>query len=457
LLCQDKVLVPAAISGLPREIFGRHFVAGEHPRLDAILHSRHAVIFAADDERPDPYDGMLFDPETHQTHAVHSCMGARLTVGDDVIGVLTADAMGEGKFTPAIVERFHFFSALAAAALRVGKQMEELRDKANKSSELVTSLAGASSVEFVGQSPLIRRLDEEIRIVASSNLTVLITGETGTGKEIVARRVHALSKRSHMPLVGVNCAALPESLAESELFGHVKGAFTSAINTRAGKFELADKGTLFLDEIGELPLGVQAKLLRALQFGEVQRVGADQTKIVDVRVIAATNRDLEKEVAEGRFREDLFHRISVYPLQVPPLRERMTDIELLAGYFLERHRSRLGTLPLRLSEESLRVLRSATWPGNVRELEHVLMRGALRAATHPGQNSWIVIEPEDLNVFSEIPTSAENDLQEATNQFQRRLIQRTLVQTEQNYAEAARLLGVDRSNLHRIARRLGIK
>ncbi len=459
LLCQGKELVPVAATGLPREIMGRRFLPDEHPRLAQILATNRGVVFAADDPRPDPYDGMLFDDDSHEGTSVHSCMGSRLTVGDDVFGVLTVDAVGAAQFTPEIVERFWVFAALAAAALQVSMQIEALLEKVHRGEDMVSFLTSKAPVELIGESRLMKRLNDEMQIVAKSDLSVLVTGETGTGKELVVHRLHDLSLRRGKPMVHVNCAALPESIAESELFGHVKGAFTGAIQNRLGKFELAEGGTLFLDEIGELPLVIQAKLLRAIQFGEIQRVGSDKAERVDVRVIAATNRDLEVAVSEGRFREDLFHRVSVYPIQVPPLRDRLDDVVLLAGFFLERHRGKLGTPPLRLSTSALDDLMSYSWPGNVRELEHVLMRAALRAMTRSaGECQWITIEVVDLILPRDTSFSpVGNDLTAATREFQANLITRTLAACGQNYSEAATALGVDRSNLHRLAKRLDLR
>lgn len=219
---------------------------------------------------------------------------------------------------------------------------------------------------------------------------MLISGETGTGKELVAKAVHQGSPRAANPLVYLNCAALPESVAESELFGHVKGAFTGAISNRSGKFEMADNGTLFLDEIGELSLALQAKLLRVLQYGDIQRVGDDRSLRVDVRVLAATNRDLRQEVVEGRFRADLYHRLSVFPLSVPPLRERESDVVLLAGYFCEQCRLRMGLARVILAEAARNRLQQWSWPGNVRELEHAIHRAVVLArATRPVMKwSW---------------------------------------------------------------------
>ena len=239
-----------------------------------------------------------------------------------------------------------------------------------------------------------------IRLVANSDLSVLITGETGVGKELVAQSIHRHSMRSGKPMISLNRAALPETLVESELFGHVRGAFSGAVNERRGKFELADGGSLFLDEVGELPLAVQAKLLRVLQSGQLQRVGSDREHRVDVRLIAATNRDLAEEVRAGRFRADLYHRLSVYPLRVP--RERGRDILLLAGYFLEENRPRLGLRSLRLDHEAQAALLDYRWPGNVRELEHLVGR-ASRPRHNPERSRIVTLHRQDLDLPAETP------------------------------------------------------
>jgi anaerobic nitric oxide reductase transcription regulator len=314
-----------------------------------------------------------------------------------------------------------------------------------------------------------QQLRREIDTVADSDLTVLILGETGVGKELVAQRLHAHSTRRERPLVQINCAALPESLADSELFGHKKGSFTGAVQDRVGKFELADGGTLFLDEVGELPLAVQAKLLRVLQSGELQRPGSDKLLRVDVRILAATNRDLREEVTRGRFRADLYHRLSVYPLPVPPLRERGRDVLALAGGFLEENQQRLGARNLRLSPAASAALLAHDWPGNVRELEHLISRAALRMRAEPGAASarWLAIEPRHLGFLgSEVPapqvassaasTPAGQNLREATDAFQRDWIIAALARAQGSLAQAAREAGMDRSNFHRLARRLGV-
>jgi len=269
----------------------------------------------------------------------------------------------------------------------------------------------------------------------------------------------------------VNCAALPESLAESELFGHVRGAFSGAVADRPGRFEAAEGGTLFLDEVGELPLAVQAKLLRTLQNGEIQRLGADRPRRVNVRVIAATNRNLREQVAAGDFRADLYHRLSVYPVPIPPLRERGNDVLLLAGRFLELNRARLGLRSLRLSPGAQDALRRYPWPGNIRELEHVISRAALKTLSRgAGRNDIVTLEAAllDLDAHANAappapptpeaaPPAAEGPLRDAVDACQRQCIQAALAQHGGNWAQAARALDVDASNLHKLARRLGLK
>ena len=279
----------------------------------------------------------------------------------------------------------------------------------------------------------------------------------------------------------VNCAALPENLIESELFGHIKGAFTGADKTRAGKFSLADGGTLFLDEIGELPLSAQSKILRAIQNNEIQPVGQDNIEYVNVRIVAATNRDLKLEVEQGRFRSDLYHRLSVYPITVAPLRDRFGDVELLAGYFIEQTRRKLGIKQLKAATPVISYLDQYDWPGNVRELEHVVNRAALKASARQRDSKIVIIEQQDcgnlvsmhkdnsLKAISAIVLAESNEatlmtkdkpvinLRAATEHFQKELITKTLKEENSNWAAAARRLSTDRANLNRIAKRLDIK
>jgi anaerobic nitric oxide reductase transcription regulator len=338
--------------------------------------------------------------------------------------------------------------------------------------ELSRAPAGGERGQILGNSAAVRRLLEEIRIVSRSDLPVLITGATGVGKDLVARRIHEASDRNQEALIQVNCAALPESVAESELFGHVRGAFTGAMRDRPGKFEIAHGGTLFLDEIGELPPTLQPKLLRALQQGEIQRVGSDRSIRVDARIVAATNRDLKEEIAAGRFRADLYHRLAVYPLHVPPLNERREDIPLLAAHFLEVCRQRLGLGPVRLSDEARELLASADWPGNVRELENVISRGVLRSVQPgSGRGTAVLVRPKDLDVAPASgamqgahPPGADESLRgdpaslaARVDAFRRREIADAVGRNKGNWAAAARELGLHRSNLHHMAARLGLR
>jgi anaerobic nitric oxide reductase transcription regulator len=298
---------------------------------------------------------------------------------------------------------------------------------------------------------------------------VLVSGETGVGKELVAQAIHNISTRAHKPLVSLNCAALPDSRVESELFGHTRGAFSGAVSERRGKFELADGGSLLLDEVGELPLAVQAKLLRVLESGQLQRLGSDQEHRVDVRVIAATNRDLAEEVQAGRFRADLYHRLAAYPLRVPPLRERGRDVLLLAGFFLEENRARLGLHGLSLSAEAQTTLLAYAWPGNVRELQHLIDRAALKAVAGNRGRHLLVIGAELLELPSDHgatplavddiagPPESAVDLRHAVEQFQRQLIAAALERHQHNRAAVARELGLDPANLNRLSKRLGLR
>jgi Nif-specific regulatory protein len=284
-----------------------------------------------------------------------------------------------------------------------------------------------------------RRVYEMLLQVAPSDATVLITGESGTGKELVAAELHRLSKRVGEALIKLNCAALPESIIESELFGHEKGAFTGAVNQRKGRFELANRGTLFLDEVGELSSQVQVKLLRVLQERELERVGGSSTIKVDVRLIAATNRNLEEEVKTGRFREDLYYRLNVFPLHIPPLRERKSDIVLLADHFTEKYAEKNGKLIKRISGPAIDLLTSYSWPGNVRELENCIERAVILS-----QDAVIHSYNLPPSLQSAVYTNTEptTTLEAALSRMEKELIVEALKISEGNMAAAARRLGI---------------
>ncbi|MDR3248761.1 MAG: sigma 54-interacting transcriptional regulator [Treponema sp.] len=292
---------------------------------------------------------------------------------------------------------------------------------------------------IIGTGNAMRRVYEMLAQVAPSDATVLITGESGTGKELVAAELHRLSKRAGQSLVKVNCAALPESIIESELFGHEKGAFTGASSQRKGRFELAHRGTIFLDEIGELPPQILVKLLRVLQERELERVGGAATIKVDVRLVAATNRNLEEEVKAGRFREDLYYRLNVFPLHIPPLRERKSDIVLLADHFTEKYAEKNGKLIKRISTPAIDLLTSYSWPGNVRELENCIERAVI-LSTDMVIHSYNL--PPSLQSPGSTNTEPTTTLEAALSRMEKELIVEALKISGGNMAVAARRLGI---------------
>lgn len=488
LRLDGAVLVPLAVNGLSSDTMGRRFKVEEHPRFRHLLEAGGPTRFSVDCELPDPYDGLVEGLQGHLE--VHDCMGCPVQVGEKTWGVLTIDALNSQRFSAVDLGDLQAFASLAAATVSVVQRMERLalraedeRQRADTYRELAAESAPPA---LIGQSAAHQRLLEEIAVVGNSELTVLITGETGVGKELVAQALHAASPRAARPLISLNCAALPETLVESELFGHVRGAFSGAVADRRGKFELANGGTLFLDEVGELSLAVQAKLLRVLQNGQLQRLGSDREHQVDVRVIAATNRDLAHEVRAGRYRADFYHRLSVYPLVVPPLRERGHDVLLLAGYFLEQNRSRLGLGSLRMDADAQAALLAHDWPGNVRELEHLVGRSALKAlagvpgrprilsltASHfdlpnqatgraqVGAHATVAPAAREAAALGATPGAdgaAPPDLRSSMEDHQRQRIEASLARHHNNWASAARELGLHRANLVRLAKRLGLR
>lgn len=461
-------LIPRAIHGLSPDTMGRRFVIENHPRLAQILDSRKPVRFPPDSQLPDPYDGLIDNGDGHLY--VHDCMGATLYIEDTPWGVVTLDSLNPQTFDLLDQSAFEVFLAVTAASVRAASRLTLLESQLDRIQQITLSQSDFSySSDWICKSNLMQQVRKEAETVAASDLTTLILGETGVGKELVANYIHHNSSRACQPMVYINCAALPESLAESELFGHIKGAFSGANDNRAGKFELAHQGTLFLDEIGELPLTVQSKLLRALQNGEIQRVGSDKYHKLDVRLLAATNRDLKKEVLEGRFRADLYHRLSVYPLTIPPLRKRSEDILPLAGYFLERDHRKLGIQGVCLSEKAQSWLIQYSWPGNVRELEHMLSRGMIKAISEDQTSSRIIelgithfmldmptpfSEPTPSEELLHLPDVSLNDM---VDDYKRRVISARLAHFNGNKAAAARSLGVDRGNFIRQLQRLGIE
>jgi len=368
------------------------------------------------------------------------------------------------------------FQSMDAVAITVSKAAERRRliARTRNLEERLEREGQPEGGEIIGGSPAMRPVYRLIEGVASASSTVLIRGESGTGKELVARAIHRKSARARKTFVTVNCSAIPDNLIESELFGHVKGAFTGASASRAGLLEIADKGTLLLDEVGDLSLAAQVKLLRALQEGEIKRVGSNETRVVDVRVIAATNVDLQTKIAEGRFREDLYYRLAVIVISLPPLRDRREDVLLLAQHFLEKFARQTGRATHRLSAEAISALTTCAWPGNVRQLENALERAVVLAR---GEEVGLADLPEEvgggallaetrggpiaLGEALDVVAGALTDVPYAEakrrvlRDFDRAYAAQLLVQSGGNVSKAARRAGLDRSNFRRVLRKHG--
>jgi two-component system nitrogen regulation response regulator NtrX len=315
--------------------------------------------------------------------------------------------------------------------------------------------------DIIGDSEEIQKIKRQLRVIAPRNSWVLITGENGSGKEVAARNIHLLSKRSNKPFVAVNCAAIPEELIESELFGHAKGAFTNAVAMKRGKFELAHHGTLFLDEIGDMSLKTQAKVLRILQEQSFERVGGDETINVDVRVIAATNKNLQEEIRNGRFREDLFYRLNVIPIEMPALRQRKFDIPILASYFLEQMATELNEKKKSIEPEEMKIFKNYSWPGNIREFRNIVERlcilvvdPVIRVSDVPEVLSREPNSPDEASAGYQ--GSAGATLKTARSDFVRFFIRDRLEENDWNVSKTADAIGIERSNLHRKLRAYNI-
>ncbi|HKK66455.1 MAG TPA: sigma-54 dependent transcriptional regulator [Clostridia bacterium] len=339
----------------------------------------------------------------------------------------------------------------------VGNSLE-LRDLKQENKQLRASLFQED--DMIGSSPQMEAIWERIHQSAASDAKVLITGENGTGKELVAREIHRRSRRAEAPFVEVNCAAIPDTLLESELFGHERGAFTSAVSRRKGKFEIAHGGTLFLDEIADMTLSAQAKVLRAIQEQQFERVGGEKSIQVDIRLLTATNKNIEEEIAAGRFREDLFFRLNVVPIPVPPLRERVEDLPLLVSYFMHKYNPLPDQPPRSFTSEAMKSLQRYSWPGNIRELKNFIERINIMTdepeisaelVSHFLQEKKIQKVPQGLQKYSEM------QLNEAKADFERTLLEQRLEQCDYNISRTAQDLGIYPSNLHGKIKKYGIK
>ncbi|KYF71546.1 sigma 54-interacting transcriptional regulator [Sorangium cellulosum] len=397
--------------------------------------------------------------------SIRSTLAVPLWKGEEIIGVLQADNRSvPGMLNAGDLETLLVLAAnasLAVANARLIKRLVLAEERLQKENSFLKGREekrrGGGAVDIIGKSEAMRRVIAQLDKVVDTRVTVLIEGETGTGKELIAAAVHYRSRRRDKLFVAQNCAALAESLLESELFGHKKGSFTGATEEKKGLFEIADGGTLFLDEITETPLSLQSKLLRALQEGEIRPVGATSPKHVNVRIVAATNRNLEDEVARGRFREDLYYRLKVFPIRLPPLRERRDDIPVLAGHFLERYADEIGKPCGGFSQQAMELMVAYDWPGNVRELQNEVQRLVIQldpgSFATPELLSPRIRQVEGLVARAGTPKGSLKEMMDAVEKF---FLLEALRGHNNNKTNAAKTLGITREGLHKKLRQYGI-
>ena len=410
------------------------------------LHNKSIVVTDAESDNRHRHD--ISKSVNYPSKAM---LAVPMRVKDECLGVIEIINKIDGKqFTQEDLDWLEIFATQAGIAVVNARSIEKAR---NKIEQLNEQMESGFHTTIIAKSPIMLEKLEMIERVAKTDSSVLILGESGVGKEIFAEQIHLQSPRHKKPFVRVNCAAIPEGLLESELFGHVKGAFTSAISSRHGRFELADGGTIFLDEIGELPLALQVKLLRVIQERTFEKVGSDVTVAVDVRILAATNRDIEKQVEKGEFRSDLYYRLNVFPLYIPPLRQRPDDIQELADLFLRKSIKATKNEFDGFSEEAMETMLSYSWPGNVRELENCIERACVI-----GKGK--LIEAEDLflkpPLTSAGPGDGSRNLKAAENIFRARYIKKILEENNWNQTETAKTLDIQRTYLSRLIKELDI-
>ncbi len=418
--------------------------------------AERAAVLAADAKRDVGETASLMAAQ------ILSTIGVPLWFGDTIIGVLQVDnRAAKGLFKERDLDILAVLAQTTSQAFhhaRLYQRLEVTEEQAQRENEYLKERDKSQRFSgIIGESSAMTKLFDQLKKVVDTRVTVLIEGETGTGKELIASAVHHWSKRADKLFVATNSAAMPENLIESELFGHKKGAFTGATDDKPGLFVIADGGTLFLDEIGEMPLPTQAKLLRVLQEGEVRPVGSNQVKQVDVRIVAATNRELEKEVSEGRFREDLYYRLKVFPLRVPPLRERREDIPLLAGYFLTRYVQEFGREVGGFSQQAMELLQSYKWPGNVRELENEVQRLVIQV----DDGDFVQVDHVSArirqveNVLDRVKPK-KGTLKEMVEQVEKWILHEALRDHGNNKTATAKTLGMTREGLHKKLKNYGM-
>ncbi|HSP77858.1 MAG TPA: sigma 54-interacting transcriptional regulator [Myxococcaceae bacterium] len=464
LLREGRLVAVAARGPLATEKVRRHELAlADFPSLRQALETRRARAFTEEEHahgEGDPFDGVLDLPPGH------SCMVVPLCAGERCYGLLTLDRTQCETYSQSVVELVEVYGQMLATALQQAEQkstFERLHRREHEHARLLESQLGGDEVGVLetSRSPAVRELAQRARQVAETDTPVLVLGETGTCKERLARAVHRWSARADGPFVTLNCAAIPAGLLESELFGHVKGAFTGATRDRAGRFQMAHGGTLFLDEIGELPVELQAKLLRALQEKAFEPVGSDKTVRADVRILAATHVDLLQAIAQRRFREDLYYRLSVFPLRLPPLRERLEDLPLLCAFLLEEQARRTGRRGMRVTPEGIARLAAYDWPGNIRELANALERATiLSRRTELGPEAFdLPLRAPAAVLVESLPPPLAPGAVPSLEEVQRQHILRVLALTKGRIygpGGAAALLGLKPSTLQSRMKKLGI-
>ena len=407
-----------------------------------------------------PNDPRFYSGVQEKTgYVTKNMIAVPMLVKDGCIGVIELLNKAESAdFTEEDLKIIELLGTQASVAYRNAETYNEARNEINVLQNTITS--GSEFHSFIAKSSVITDLIDVVNQVAKTNSSVLILGESGVGKELFAEQIHLKSSRAKKPFVRVNCAALSPLLLESELFGHVKGAFTDAISNRKGRFEMADGGTIFLDEIVELPLDLQVKLLRVIQSKNFERVGSSETITVDVRIVAATNRDIEKMVQEGSFRSDLYYRLNVLPIYVPPLRQRREDIEPLAMFFLRKFSVETKKHFINFSQQALEALYSYFWPGNVRELENTIERACVLGTPPTINVSDLRLNTKkstEDNYVSNVEEDEDKTLKTAINKFKKSYVTKILEQTSWNQTEAGKILGIQRTYVSRLINELGIK
>ena len=447
LLCDQGIDEPTSTFGWDRRTGPNHAIQVSRTIVSQVLTEGVAVLC-----NDLPAAEAFASTESVMVRHIRSVLAVPLEVFDRVLGVIYLDASNpEARFDEDHLQLLTAMGSMAALALDSARRMEWLEEENRR-------LQAEMNIEhnMVGESPRMRDVYQFINRVAPKDSTVLIFGESGTGKELVARAIHRNSTRASKPYVAINCAAIAENLLESELFGHEKGAFTGAIAQKKGKLESAEGGTVFLDEIGELAPMLQAKMLRVLQEREFERVGSTKTIKLDVRLIAATNRDLEEEVRKGGFREDLFYRLNVVSMRMPGLRERREDISLLASYFAAKYAKRANRNVVGISPQARAFLLNYDWPGNVRELENAIERAVVLGSSDlilPEDLPEVVLEKAGPAAGSAVVSAFHDTVREA----KKTVILAAVEQAGGNYTEAARILGLHPNYLHRLIRNLNLK